>query len=429
MRYFLPYWEDWVHKDYNHITEEYTKDFIFAHEIIKEPIYDGVLISLGLFELKLKLIKENGSPKIREFHNIRDYLRLPAQFYVMGDCGAFTYINEKNPIIDVEKAVYYYDSLGFDYGISVDHICSDVIVLEDKSKVKEFSYDELIELKNGKIKVVLSPEEKEYRRKISLENAYKFLNLSKGKSFIPIGAVQGYNIETYIDSAKQLIDQGYEYIAFGGLVPRETEFISQLLDKIKMEINPKRIKIHLLGVLREGILEKMKEYSIYSFDSASYYRKSWLKASQNYLGINKKWYSAIRIPQLKIPRIRNKILNNITISQIEKKEVKILKSLRDFDKGEIKDIDSLLEEIISYDKVFFRESFNENKFYSLYKETLESKIWKECDCEICKSIGIDVIIFRGADRNKRRGFHNTYVFYKKILNKKKNKNLIIPLNY
>lgn len=418
MRYFLPYWEDWVHRDYNHITEEYTKDFIFAHEIMKEPIYDGLLVSLGLFELKLRLIKENGRPRIREFYNIREYLRLPEQLHVMGDCGAFTYINEKNPVITVEKAVYYYDSLGFDYGISVDHICSDVIVLEDKSKIKEFSYDEVIELKNGKVRLVLSREEKEYRRRISLENAYKFLNLSKGRSFIPIGAVQGYDIETYIDSAKQLIDQGYEYIAFGGLAFRETEFISQLLDKIKKEIDTRRIKIHLLGILREGLLEKMKEYKIYSFDSASYYRKSWLKASQNYLGIDKRWYSAIRVPQIKIQRIKNKILGNITISQLEEKEQKILKSLRDFDKGYIKDIDALLEEIISYDKIFFRESFDENKFYSLYKETLESKIWKECDCEVCKSMGIDVVIFRGADRNKRRGFHNTYIFYKEILNKK-----------
>ena len=31
---------------------------------------------------------------------------------------------------------------------------------------------------------------------------------------------------------------------------------------------------------------------------------------------------------------------------------------------------------------------------------------------ICKEIGMDVIIFRGNNRNRRRGFHNTFVFYK-----------------
>ncbi|WP_457641689.1 tRNA-guanine transglycosylase DpdA [Persephonella sp.] len=422
MKYFLPYWEDWVHKDFDPVTEDYKKsgfeNSIFAHEILVEPIYDGILVSLGLFELKLKLIKENGLPKIRNFYNIREYLRLPAHLYIMGDCGAFTYINEKNPVIDVEKAVYHYDSLGFDYGISVDHICSDVIVLEDKRRLNEFSFVEATQQKSGKFKIILTQEEKEYRRKVSIENAYKFLKLSKDKSFIPIGAVQGYSIETYIDSAKQLIEQGYEYLAFGGLVPKKTEFISQLLDKINKEIDITKIKIHLLGVLRENLLKKMKEYNIYSFDSASYYRKSWLRATQNYLGIDKNWYSAIRVPQSQISRTKNKISESISLYRLVEKEEKILKLLREFDKGNIRDIDSILEEVISYDKFFLRDSFNEEKFFSLYKETLESKIWKSCDCKICQSLGIDVVIFRGANRNKRRGFHNTYVFYRKILNNK-----------
>ncbi len=432
MKYFLPYWEDWVHKDFDPLTETYTKtgfeNSIFAHEILGKPIYDGILVSLGLFELKLKLIKENGLPKIRNSYNIREYLRLPTQFYIMGDCGAFTYINEKNPILDVEKAVYHYDSLGFDYGISVDHICSDVIILEDRSKIDEFSFAEVTQQKNGKFKVVLSKEEKEYRRKLSIENAYKFLKLSKNKSFIPVGAVQGYSIETYIDSAKQLIEQGYEYLAFGGLVPRKTEFISELLDEINKEIDTTKIKIHLLGILRESLINKMKEYNIYSFDSASYYRKSWLRATHNYLGVDTKWYSAIRVPQSQISRTRNKISSNIQLSEIEKKENQILKLLRDFDRGHIKNIDAILEEVISYDKFFLRDSFNEEKFYELYKETLESKIWKKCNCEICQSLSIDIIIFRGANRNKRRGFHNTYIFYQKILNLNKEENFIALCN-
>ena len=40
-------------------------------------------------------------------------------------------------------------------------------------------------------------------------------------------------------------------------------------------------------------------------------------------------------------------------------------------------------------------------------------------CEICQKWGVEVAVFRGNNRNRRRGFHNTYVFYKifqKILN-------------
>ncbi len=53
---------------------------------------------------------------------------------------------------------------------------------------------------------------------------------------------------------------------------------------------------------------------------------------------------------------------------------------------------------------------------NFYKRTLEEKPWKECDCPICRSIGIEVVIFRGNNRNRRRGFHNTYVFYEILRN-------------
>ena len=35
-----------------------------------------------------------------------------------------------------------------------------------------------------------------------------------------------------------------------------------------------------------------------------------------------------------------------------------------------------------------------------------------CACDICRRDGIQVVIFRGNNRNRRRGFHNTYVFYR-----------------
>ena len=44
--------------------------------------------------------------------------------------------------------------------------------------------------------------------------------------------------------------------------------------------------------------------------------------------------------------------------------------------------------------------------------------WKKCKCQVCKKCGIEVAIFRGSNRNKRRGMHNLYVFnnqLKKIL--------------
>ena len=46
-----------------------------------------------------------------------------------------------------------------------------------------------------------------------------------------------------------------------------------------------------------------------------------------------------------------------------------------------------------------------------YEELLRTRPWDECDCTICGRHGIDVAIFRGNNRNRRRGFHNTWRFY------------------
>ncbi|MEA5409613.1 hypothetical protein VB773_19890 [Haloarculaceae archaeon H-GB2-1] len=46
-----------------------------------------------------------------------------------------------------------------------------------------------------------------------------------------------------------------------------------------------------------------------------------------------------------------------------------------------------------------------------YQETLRERPWDRCDCPLCREHGIEVCIFRGNDRNRRRGFHNTRRFY------------------
>ncbi|MEM1577081.1 MAG: hypothetical protein QXT98_06190, partial [Archaeoglobaceae archaeon] len=60
---------------------------------------------------------------------------------------------------------------------------------------------------------------------------------------------------------------------------------------------------------------------------------------------------------------------------------------------------------------FYRAAGEKTELISYYRKTLEDKPWKRCGCPICSKIGIEVVIFRGNNRNRRRGFHNTYVFY------------------
>jgi hypothetical protein len=54
----------------------------------------------------------------------------------------------------------------------------------------------------------------------------------------------------------------------------------------------------------------------------------------------------------------------------------------------------------------------EAHYLPYYIATLRDKPWHECDCSLCKALGVNIVIFRGNDRNRRRGFHNVYVFSK-----------------
>jgi hypothetical protein len=49
-----------------------------------------------------------------------------------------------------------------------------------------------------------------------------------------------------------------------------------------------------------------------------------------------------------------------------------------------------------------------------YQKTLADRPWEQCNCSICEDHGIEICIFRGNDRNRRRGFHNTRQFYEEF---------------
>lgn len=73
---------------------------------------------------------------------------------------------------------------------------------------------------------------------------------------------------------------------------------------------------------------------------------------------------------------------------------------------EIGTIDHLWPLIESY-----TEYAGDDELNGKYRELLEEKPWEECGCKICQKHGIEVAIFRGNNRNRRRGFHNTRRFY------------------
>ena len=434
MKYFLPDWEDRVYSHFNFeedfflsISKNAYEGSVYAHEIFSEPPYDGLLISLALYADK-HLYFENGNPLIRGFSDIRKYLRVKQAskpLAVMGDCGAFSYVNEEVPPVTPKEVADLYNSLNFDFGISPDHIIVESIVANGKS-------------------YLLSKKEKEKRRHITLINAETFLKYARKKSmrFTPLGVVQGYDETSYCDSLHQLLDMNYEYVAIGGLVRYPNRELQRIVETVMREIRTRQkdVKVHLLGVLRPGLIARFEELGASSFDSASFMRKAWLRSTMNYLGADDKWYAAIRVPQSFNPIFKRAIsahqihvekllqLNlfddltitrerQIHVEKLRQMEKAALRALSDYGRKRLS-LNETLSAVMEYDSFLERESENLKRLHLRYRETLESRIWEKCPCEVCQSLGIHVVIFRGTNRNKRRGMHNTWLFYQKQMKRK-----------
>jgi len=410
LKYFLPDWEDRLDPNFDFNNDKFSKEHkenpyqhdVYAHQLFKEVPYDGILFSLSVFQSKISLNNNGRSYRIRNHTNIKDYLRIPkdSTLEVMGDCGAFGYVKEEEPpqpFYSVENVAELYDKLGFDYGVSVDHLVVDYIFIKDK--------------KTGKRKKkVLSKKEKDRRIQITLKNAEAFLKLHREKkyNFIPVGVAQGYDLDTYKESVKALVEMGYEYIGIGGLVQYKSDFILEVLK----EIHPftTDVKVHLFGILRPNYLTEFERFGVTSFDSASFLRKAWLRSGQNYLAPNGDWYAAIRVPQASNPRLlKNADLNGYSMDDLKEMEHNALDALIKYDRGDIK-VDDALDTILKYDGLLLRDTNDGKNLKEKYRRTLLDMPWKSCNCDVCKKIGIHVAIFRGCNRNKRRGFHNTWVF-------------------
>jgi hypothetical protein len=51
---------------------------------------------------------------------------------------------------------------------------------------------------------------------------------------------------------------------------------------------------------------------------------------------------------------------------------------------------------------------------SAYERTLVDQPWRTCACGLCQKAGFEIALFRGSERNKRRGFHNLHVFRQRL---------------
>lgn len=389
LQFFIPECDDRVDPNYNFIKDEPAKvrdpyfHDVYSHEIYPSPNFDGVLISKCNIEesqRKKELVLKLG---------VHEFIRLPKDLPIMGDCGAFGYIKQHEPPYQTDEILDYYENYGFNYGVSIDHLI-----------VGEYASD---------------PEERKRRLNITKNNAAEFLEKwEKGNRlgkypFEPIGVAQGWDPLSYRESVADLVAMGYKYIALGGLARTPSKQIFEILKAVRPEI-PEYLRVHLFGVARPETLNAFQKLGMTSFDSASYLRRAWLGSGSNYfLGDDK--YTAIRVPPVKGNRVKKMIKEGRgTKEQIDELEQDALEALRKFDRG-LLSIAETLEIVLAYDELIGE---GRERHAEMYRRVLEDRPWNICECKICKELGIEVIIFRGNNRNRRRGFHNTYVFYKKV---------------
>ncbi len=208
----------------------------------------------------------------------------------------------------------------------------------------------------------LSDQVRKRRVKLTRDNAEEFIRVWKARAcrFTPVGIIQGIEATEYACQVHAYREMGYNHIALGALVPRSDEDIRQIVLEVSRALKNCREKpwVHLLGIFRPRLQETFRHCGIDSFDSAT--------------------------------------------------------ALRKYDAGRL-NLNSCLSALLSYDRLLGRGEFSSNSLRDHYRRTLENRPWRNCKCQICREIGIDVAIFRGYNRNKRRGAHNTLQLYGRVL--------------
>lgn len=406
--FLLPESRDLVDLNYDFGTDSYhhrrSNGFdhdVYAHEIYGTPNCDGLLVTKSN-------VTQDIEEQILQAGGIHRYFRFPQESPVMGDCGAFQFIGEEKPPYNCRQICDYYENLSFDLGVTLDH----VIVQFD------IRYDQ------GHSLFPLEPTDAmKYRFRLTLTNAKRMLNMVRrhGMRFRPVGSVQGWSPKSYHQGIKELIDAGFDYIALGGIARAPNEVIVSILREIRQTVANAGVKLHVLGVARLNILDEYLKTGVTSCDSASTIMQAFKSGKDNYHTPEKN-YTAVRIPPVygdMSPKVRAVLkpyketgnLEGLEARQAElgRLEQEALRAVRGYAKRRVS-LKAAMATLTAYEDEFG----DERKYYPYFEETLRDRPWEKCPCVICQQLGVEVVILRGNNRNRRRGFHNTYVFYQQF---------------
>jgi hypothetical protein len=396
MRFFLPDSQDFVDPTFDFETERRSpdrtrqRDDVYAHELFSKPAYDGLLVSkatvdgfggAGRYTLaqRHRLLREGSKRFFRT--------SLP----IMGDCGAFSYVKDSEPPFSVDDVLSFYEECDFSLGMSVDHV------------ILEYSPDWD---STGRV-----PRSIRLRQELTLDLANEFLKTHRKSRlrFKPIGVAQGWSPASYAESVRLLQRIGYSYIALGGMVPLKTAEIREVLQAVQAVRRP-RTRLHLLGVTRVENATSFMGWGVASFDSTSPLRQAFKDKDDNY-HTPTRTFSAIRVPQVEgNPKLQAAIrAGRVSQDHARKLELACLAALERTSRSG-RSAQTTVELLHDYEQLF--EPGRDNR--PIYAEILSEQPWKDCKCEVCRKLGHHVMLLRGAERNRRRGLHNVWVFYRRL---------------
>ncbi len=405
MKFFFPDSQDFIDPGFDFRAETYSpgrvrqRDDCYAHEFFSEPPYDGMLLSRAIVEGK-------GGDEDKKYtdaqrHRLlrvgaREFFRLEGRpLETMGDCGAFAYIRAEVPPVTVDEVIDFYEACGLDVGVSIDHI---ILAYEP-------------DVDNSLPGVDLVPEEWKKRQEITLELAAAFLHRHAARrcSFTPVGAAQGWSPRSYARCVKALQAMGYRRIGLGGMVPLKNHEVLACLEAVAGVRNPET-QFHLFGVTRCLLAAQFQRFGVTSFDSTSPLKQAFMDDRDNYYAPGGT-YTAVRVPQVGSNlQMKKRILaGKLDQAAALRCERACLEALAAYERGE-RELGEVLRALRAYEELHDGRKDRTAE----YRRVLGDRPWESCPCRVCKEVGIQVIIFRGAERNRRRGFHNLWFTYRQL---------------
>ena len=456
MRYFIPDWDDQVDPDFDFLTETHWggsgdwSNQTYAHQMFSKPNYDGILVS--------KFVAEKSRKKKARFNEmgVHRVLRVPRSFPVMGDCGAFSYITEEVPPFKTSETLDYYTRLDFDYGVSIDHL----IVKATEARTK-FRYELTIEnaaefirehrsqgLGWTPIGAVQGWDAASYAaaaRKY-VQMGYRYIALgglvrTSTKKLLPIlQAVRdvvprSVDIHLFgiarenaipdlrrfgvnsVDSASVLrkawLGSDKNYLTEGGWLSAVR--IPEVAGSFRAKGLVKRgtISEEDLRVLERTCLDLIRGYASSRAGTPSSELVSKL-SEYEVLVVDHPQRVETKVKKLLAKRPAGACPCSTCGGAGAKSCMEVLQrhvsGMSDSVPSELQPILVEYQRLLAKLPATIERSRKDSQ--SRIRRTLEARPWEACPCPICRDAGVEVLIFRGNNRNRRRGFHNTYVFHK-----------------